>query len=165
MNPRAHGSKVPGLHYACSSSTSRDNRGSILLSCDDSQRFAKIGQPHRVFDAVGLPLFNGCAGLRACGAPCQNPTIYIPLGISSKEWDNPGCRKKRFFLEKQVVFPHGQHGLLRFLQKLPGSPFFRESTLRGNKNVFKFLPFTNAAVLHRPSLVPQMSQRVVKQIQ
>ena len=73
---------------------------------------------------------------------------------------------KNVFLEKQVVFPHGQHGLLRFSQKLPGSPFFRESTLRGNKKVFKFLSFTNSDVLHRPSLVPQMSQvcRLVKYV-
>ena len=27
----------------------------------------------------------------------ENGAFWIPLGISTKEWDNPGCRKRQFF--------------------------------------------------------------------
>ena len=32
-----------------------------------------------------------------CTVSMQKTNLIIPFGISSKEWDNPGCRKKRFF--------------------------------------------------------------------
>ena len=42
-----------------------------------------------------------------------NP-IWIPLGISSKECDNPGCRKKRFLQFKDRITPQ-----VNFFQNFP----------------------------------------------
>ena len=46
--------------------------------------------------------------------------MRIPLGISSKECDNPGCRKKRFFFCKNRWLVHVAN---------PDSPFFARASL------------------------------------
>jgi len=51
----------------------------------------------------------------------------IPLGISTKEWDNPGCRKKRFFLLKSGCNPHGEPGLPIFCKGFLGQDFLERA--------------------------------------
>ena len=56
----------------------------------------------------------------------------IPLGIPTKEWDNPGCRQKRYFFAKTGGFSTWLIRTPHFLQNLPGSGFFKKGILRGN---------------------------------
>ena len=56
---------------------------------------------------------------------------WIPRGISTKEWDSPGCPKKRFFFAKTGGFSIWLTRTPHFLQRLPGSGCFRDGILRG----------------------------------
>ena len=91
------------------------------------------------------------------GSIYKDPYIYIiPLGISFKECDNPGCRKKRFFFAKIGGLCTWLTRTPRLLRRPPWPAFFRESILRGYRHAFRFLQIVKTRVVRRPSRASQM---------
>ena len=91
-------------------------------------------------------------------AKLRNHIYIIPHGISTKEWDSPGCRKKLFVWLKQVVNPHGKPGFPIFCKGFLGQYFLERAFWGAIDKLLKFLQFAKTAVVRRPSFVSQMSQ-------
>ena len=135
-------------HYACSQTKKQPWRSHSNAICGDW--VAKHKRTTR--NGVG-----NCSS--KTGSRCQSEKkddFEIPLGISTKEWDNPGCRKKRFFFAKKWLQSTWRTRTPHFLQRLPGSGFFREGILRGNRqadwifcNVLKLLFCAGHCLHHR----------------
>ena len=71
---------------------------------------------------------------------------------------HPGCRKKHFFCAKTGGKSTWRTLTPYFLQRLPGSGFFREGILRGNRQADWIFAIGKTAVVRRPLFASQMSQ-------
>ena len=95
-----------------------------------------------------------------CQKICQIERQIIPLGISTKAWDNPGCRKKHFFAKTggkstwRTRTPH-------FLQRFPGQIFLERAFWKEIDKLIEFLQIGKTAVVRRPLFASQMSQAII----